>query len=66
MFVKSLNQYFVEKCVGVPKSKDFWPTLKPFLSNKGCNTSKDTILTENENLITDQKQVCEMSLTVTN
>jgi hypothetical protein len=28
------------------------------LSNKGCNTSKNTILTENENLITDQKQVC--------
>ena len=31
-----------------------------FLSNKGCNTSKDTILTEKENLITDQKQVCEI------
>jgi hypothetical protein len=43
-----------------PKSKDFWPTSKPFLSSKGCNTSKDTILTENENLITDQKQVCEI------
>jgi hypothetical protein len=27
---KSLNQYFVERCVGGPKSKDFWPTIKPF------------------------------------
>ena len=31
-----------------------------FLSNKECNTSKDTILTENENLTTDQKQICEI------
>ena len=34
------------------------PQSSLFLSNKGCNTSKDTILTENENLITDQKQAC--------
>jgi hypothetical protein len=57
---KSLNQYFVERCDGGPKSKDVWPTIKPFLSNKGCNTSKDTILTENANLITNQKQACEI------
>ena len=25
----------IERCAGGPKSKDFWPTIKPFLTNKG-------------------------------
>ena len=33
---QSVNNYFIERCTGGPKSKDFWPTVKPFLSNKGC------------------------------
>ena len=28
----SMRVYFFERCAGGPKSKDFWPTIKPFLS----------------------------------
>ena len=55
---QSMNRYFLERCVGGCKSKDFWPTVKPFLTNKGSNHKKDTILCENSNLITDQQEVC--------
>ena len=27
---RSVNQYFIERCVGGCKAKDFWPTVKPF------------------------------------
>ena len=30
------------------KSKDFWPIIKPFLTNKGCNFQSDIILNEND------------------
>ena len=30
----SISVYFQERCGGGPKSKDFWPTIKPFLSQK--------------------------------
>ena len=32
---QSIRHYFSERCAGGPKSKDLWPTVKPFLSNKG-------------------------------
>jgi hypothetical protein len=32
---KSIREYFIERCVGGPKQKDFWPTIKPFITNKG-------------------------------
>ena len=25
---KSIREYFIERCVGGPKQKDFWPTIK--------------------------------------
>ena len=30
----SVRTYFYERCGGGPRSKDFWPTIKPFLSKK--------------------------------
>ena len=33
----SMRVYFYERCAGGPKSKDFWPTIKPFLSKKGSD-----------------------------
>ena len=44
---KSMNKYFIDRCVGGCKSADFWPTIKPFLTNKGNKISKDVILKEN-------------------
>ena len=57
---KSINQYFIERCAGGPKSKDFWPTVKPFLTNKGAVQQKETVLSENNILITKQDEVCEI------
>ena len=57
---RSVNQYFIERCVGGCKAKDFWPTVKPFLTNKGSFIQKDTILLENDKLINDQQDVCNI------
>ena len=40
-----------------PKSKDFWPTVKPFLSNKGLLKDPVIVLSENNNIISDQTSV---------
>ena len=57
---ESISVYFQERCGGGPKSKDFWPTIKPFLSQK-LTTKNDSniILKDGDSLIADQKQVCE-------
>ena len=55
---KSTNNYFIERCAGGPKSKDFWPTVKHVLTNKGSIWKKETILSENDVLIT--KQGCDI------
>jgi hypothetical protein len=46
-----------ERCVGGPKSTDFYPTIKPFLTNKGSNITKDIILEDNNKNINHQLQV---------
>jgi hypothetical protein len=62
---KSINTYFIERCAGGPKSKDFWPIVKPFLTNKGNVNQKDTVLSENDVLITKQ-EVCEIKKIIGN
>ena len=54
---QSIHLYFFERCSGGPKSKDFWPTIKPFLSSKSSKNDCDIILLENDTLIADQKEV---------
>ena len=57
---ESISVYFQERCGGGPKSKDFWPTIKPFLSQKSTTKNdSNIILKEGDSLIADQKQVCE-------
>lgn len=41
---KSVQKYFYERCAGGPKSSDFWPTIKPFLSSKGVKTNNSITL----------------------
>jgi hypothetical protein len=48
---------FYEICIGGPKSKDFWSTIKPFIKNTGSHFSKDIILCENGKIINNQKEV---------
>ena len=58
---ESIKNYFFERCSGGPKSKDFWPTIKPFLTNKSINKgTNEIILKENDNLITDQNKVSQL------
>ena len=45
---------------GGPKSKDFWPTIKPFLSKKGSDGGNEVILCENEKIVSDQTEVCNI------
>ena len=39
---------------GGPKSKDFWPTIKP----QGSDGGSEVILSENDQVISDQAWVC--------
>ena len=57
---QSIKLYFFERCSGGPKSKDFWPTIKPFLSSKTSKNSSDIILMENNSLVSDQAEVCNI------
>ena len=55
---QSMRGYFFERCAGGPKSKDFWQTIKPFLSKKGLDGSSTIILSENDKIISDQTEFC--------
>jgi len=58
---EAIQTYFNERCGGGPKSKDFWVTIKPFLSSKSTNkSSNNIILKENDSLVSDQTSVCEL------
>ena len=57
---KSRQNYFFERCASGPKSKDFWPTIKPFLSKKGSDGGNEIILCENEKIVSNQSEVCEI------
>ena len=54
---QSIRHYFSERCAGGPKSKDFWPTVKPFLSNKGLLKDPVIFLSENDSIISNQVSV---------
>ena len=55
---KAVKQYFVNKCrSGVMSNKNFWKTVKPFISNKTNRNESDIILIENNNVIKDRKNV---------
>ena len=50
--------YIKEKCHSGVRSKDFWPTMKPFFS-KSSLIGDDIILRESDRLITDEQELCE-------
>jgi hypothetical protein len=43
----------IERCVGGPKQKDFWPTIKSFITNKGSYFENNIILTDDDRIIND-------------
>ena len=56
---QSIRHYFAERCGGGMNSKYFWPTIKPFLTNKGSLVDTSQQVVENGKLITDPKEVAE-------
>ncbi|KAJ8307587.1 hypothetical protein KUTeg_014863, partial [Tegillarca granosa] len=55
---KSIQMYFLERCAGGQKSKDFWPTIKPFLSKKHKTGQQKIILKCEETIVNDTRKVC--------
>ena len=50
----SIKTYFFERTTGGPKSSTFYPTIKPFLSNKGMKSNNSIIVYENDDFVTKQ------------
>ena len=59
---ESIKTYFMERCGEGPKSKNFWPTIKPFLSQKPISKNSNSIIiqTDTNTLESDQTKVCEL------
>jgi hypothetical protein len=58
--VIAIQNYFFERYVGGPKSSDFWPTIKSFLSKKGSSSNNHIALSENGEIIHDPAKVSEV------
>jgi hypothetical protein len=56
----SIKTYFFERTAGGQKSSTFYPTIKPFLSNKGMKSNNSIILCENDKIVNDPKEVIEI------
>ena len=41
------------------RSKDVWPTIPPFLTNKGCANNETINISENDKVITNNLEICE-------
>ena len=53
---KSATQHFSKiTSKGIMTNKQFWKTMKPFLTNKGCLENNDIILLDGEEMITNDR-----------
>ena len=59
---KSIQTYFNKKCSSDKNTNQnqFWKTIKPFISDSGNNTTGSITLRENETLVSDPKNMCEI------
>jgi hypothetical protein len=56
---KSIRKYFLDRCTRGQNSKDFWPTVKPFLSKKHHTGQKKIVLESDGKIINKSSEVCE-------
>ena len=56
----SIKTYFFERTAGGPKSSTFYPSIKPFLSNKGMESNNSRILCENDKIVNDPEEVTDI------
>ena len=55
----AIKAYFNDKCAGGAKNTDFWPTIKPFLTNKGAGGKSIIMVRVNDKIITDPAHVSQ-------
>ena len=56
----SIRNYFTVKTQGVSNSGDFWKIIKPFITDKHCLSDEHIMLRENNTLITNTVDVCNV------
>ena len=56
---KSIDNYFDQRCNSAHKSTMFWKTVKPFIT-ESASSDTHVFLQENDQLITDQSDVCSV------
>ena len=59
---EAINAYFNDKCAEGAKNTDFWPTIKPFLANKGAGGQSTIMVRVNDKIITDPAHVSQQSV----
>ena len=58
---KSMKQYFSNiTSKGTVTNTEFWKTMKPFLTNKGCLDNSDIMLRGDNEMITDDKRLAKL------
>ena len=55
----AIKAYFNDKCAEGAKNTDFWPTIKPFLTNKGAGGKSTIMVRVNDKIITDPAHVSQ-------
>ncbi len=57
---KSVRCYFSERCGNDSNPSDFYKTVRPIFTNKGMGSSYHIQLLENDEIISDQKEVANV------
>ena len=58
---KSMKQYFSNiKSKGTVTNREFWKTMKPFLTNNDCLDNSDIMLRGDNEMITDDKRLAKL------
>ena len=54
---KAIKQYFSNiTSKGIVTNKEFWKTIKPFLTNKGCLENSDIMLINGDEIVTSDEE----------
>ena len=58
---KSMKLYLNKSAAdGIVTNKSFWKFIKPFLKNKSCHAQNDIMLIQNDEIITEEKDLVEI------
>ena len=57
---RKVKQSYFHELSNNPNPKDFWKTMKPFITDKGSYTNDDYMLEEDGNIIRDDKKIANI------